>query len=66
MGKRLATFFGQRPRLAVIGLSGLFVLLTGVVIIARAFVSLPVGVLTASAWCWWLETSTASGPTSAS
>ena len=57
MGKWLEPFFQQRPWLAVIGWFGLFVLLTGAVIIAPAFVSLAVGALTAGAWCRWLETS---------
>ena len=61
MGKRLATYFEQRPGLAVIGLIGLFCLLTGVVTIEPQFVSLAVGVPIASAWCWWLETSHGAG-----
>ena len=65
MGKWLATFSEERPRLAMLGLVGLLILLTDVFTVAPAFVSLSVAVLTACAWCWWLEKSTPFAPTSA-
>lgn len=60
MGNRFEAFVAQRPRTVLLGLFGVFGLVTALLLISSAVVSLAAAVLAAVAWCWWLEKSSTS------